>query len=215
MNSPSRLSPAFFKAVAQCVITATLAGATASALGAQAPVHRSSFTTRATFSVDTQSLALSSAIAVIEPRLAAPGYSWVRIYFYSFPLSSEDVTDAMNGSVASMDKKWNAKASNPRDYNRSRAVIQLSVDKDFKVGQVDMSVPGHSCTIASSDRDVQAFAHIYKLDRRHLRLKTKGSYVCDLKSLGVPDKRFRWAIDVDIPVFETVRASPRPPASPR
>ncbi len=93
-------------------------------------------------------MSLSGAVATIEARPNTPGYSWVRINFYSFPLTAEDVVGAVNGDIESLDRKWNKKASNPQDYNNSHAVLQLSVDRDLKVWQVDMSVPGHTCTIA-------------------------------------------------------------------
>jgi hypothetical protein len=163
------------------------------------------FNTKANFSVDQTAMALSSAVATIEPRTGAPGYSWVRIHFYSFPLTAEDVTGAMNGDVSSMDKKWIKLASNPPEYNKGNAVLQLSVDKDFKVWQADMSVPGHTCTIAPFEPDVKAFLQSYEFDGKHLKLKSKGSYVCDMAFMKIPNQKFGWDVNLDIPVFEKVR----------
>lgn len=161
-----------------------------------------SFSTKAKFSVDQTAMSLSTAVGTIEPRLGAPGYSWVRVHFYSFPLTAEDVAGAMNGDISSMDNKWNKMASNPPDYNKSNAVIQLSVDKDFKVWQADMSVPGHACTIAPFEPEVKAFLQSYEFDGKHLKLKSKGSYVCDMKFMGIANQTFGWDVDLDIPVFE-------------
>jgi hypothetical protein len=75
------------------------------------------------------------------------------------------------------------------------------VDNDLKVWQVDVSVPGHACTIAASEPDVKSVLQDYRFDGRRLRLKSKGSFVCDLKSLGIPNQRFGWDLDLDVPVF--------------
>ncbi len=168
------------------------------------PQGPASFRTSAKFSVDKSEMTLSSAVATIEPRLGAPGYSWLRITFYGFPLTAEDVAGVTKGDLATMERKWNAKASNPADYNHSHAVIQLSVDAAHKVWQVDMSVPGHSCTIAPFEQDVKAFLQKYQFDGKKLTLKSKGSYTCDMKFMGIPNQNFVWDIDANVPVFEKV-----------
>ena len=96
-------------------------------------------------------------------------------------------------------------ASNPNDYNHSYAFIQLSVDQNSKVWQVDMSVPGHGCTIAPFEPDVKAFLQDYQFDGNNLKLKSKGSYVCDMKSLGIPDQKFTWDIDLHAAVYKKVK----------
>jgi len=179
--------------------------ATGPALSGPAPVDPNSFHTNANFSVDNNAMSLSSAVATIEPRLGAPGYSWIRISFYSFPVTTDDIAGIMKGDAGSMDKKWNKKASNPKDYNNSYAVIQLSVDKNSKVWQVDMSVPGHSCTIAPFEQDVKTFLQDYQFDGKNLKLKSKGSYVCDMKFMGIPNPKFGWEIDLNTVVYEKVK----------
>ena len=162
-----------------------------------------SFSTRAEFAVDNSHLSLSSVIATIEPRLGAPGYSWVRIHFYPFPPDAADMTGIAKGDVDSMDKRWEKLADrHDNSYNVSNAIIQLSVDKDYKVWQADMAVPGHGCTIAPFEKDVKSFLQDYKFDGKNLRLKSKGSYVCDMKSMKIPDQTFTWDIDLNIPVYE-------------
>jgi hypothetical protein len=61
----------------------------------------------------------------------------------------------MRGDVSAMDSKWNKKAVNTQDYNTSRAVLQLTLDKDFKVWQLDMAVPGYTCSVAPFETDVK------------------------------------------------------------
>ena len=157
-------------------------------------IDPNSFHTHANFSVGTDAMSLTTAVATIEPRLGAPGYSWVRIYFYSFPVAEDDMAGIVKGDTASMDKKWNSKASNPKDYNASRAVVQLSVDKSFIVWQVDMSIPGYTCTIAPFEPDVKNFLQTYQFDGKSLRLKSKGSYTCDMKFMGNANPKFGWDI---------------------
>jgi len=177
--------------------------ATALVFAASPPFTPDSFGTRAQFAVDNNHLSLSSVIATIEPRLGAPGYSWVRIHFYSFPPAAGDMAGIVRGDLTSMDKKWEKLADrHDNSYNLSNAIIQLSVDKDYKVWQADMAVPGHGCTIAPFEKDVKNFLQDYRFDGKNLRLKTKGSYVCDMKSMKIPDQTFTWDIDLTIPVYE-------------
>ncbi len=164
-----------------------------------------SFRTSAKFSADSDALSLSTAVATIESPRAAPAYSWLRIYFYSFPVAVDDLGAVMKGDTSSMDAKSNKKASNPADYNTSRAVIQLSVDKDFKVWQVDISIPGHTCTIAPFEPDVKTFLQDYQFDGKNLKLKSKDSYVCDMKFMGTPNQKYSWDIDLNTTVFEKVK----------
>jgi len=194
--SNSRRSPSWilFTALTLCAFGARFGG--------QGNPDPSAFETHAVFSIDSDAMSLTSVVATIEARRNVPGYSWLRINFYSFPFTATDIAAALNGHVESMDRKWKNKAGSPKDYNHSNAVVQLSVDKDLKIWQVDMSVPGHSCTIAASEGDVKSVLQDYRFDGRRLRLKSKGSFVCDMKSLGIPNQRFGWDLDLDVPVFQ-------------
>lgn len=188
-------------------LTLLILCAVGAVLASPAPVDPGTFITSAKFSVDTTVMTLSSAVAIIEPRLGAPGYSWLRITFYSFPLTPDDVAGVTSGNIDSMEKKWNKLASNSKDYSTSHAVIQLSVDASFKVWQVDMSVPGHTCTIAPFEPDVKKFLQTYDFDGKKLKLKSKGSYVCDMKFMGIPNQKFAWDMDLNLPVFQKKRST--------
>src|SRR5579859_77773 len=170
-------------------------------------VQNPTFHTSANLSVDNAAMTLSSAVAIRESRKYPAGYSWVRIHFYSFPLTSDDIAAARSGNVESLDRKANKNSFDPKIRNGSFGVVQLSVDKEFKVWQVDMSIPGHACTIAPFEKDVHSFLQTYHYDGKNLTLKSKGSYVCDLKAMGAGDQTYKWDIDVALPVFE--KASPR------
>jgi len=189
------------------IATAAACTAWTSLLAQSAPTPRS-FATRANMSVDSTTLVLSTAIATVEADPMAAGFSWIRVYFYAFPLGPDDVASVTRGSVVSMDKKWQREASRPRDYNTSRAVVQLTVDRRFKIVQADMSIPGHTCTIASTPRELGRFAQRYELDGERLRLASTGSYICDRQSLKLPAETFRWSLDVDIPAFAKARGGP-------
>ena len=169
--------------------------------GSPNPLNPSSFHVRAKLSVGDHTISLPNGVAILQPRLGAPGYSWLRIYFYSFPLTAEDIASARNGDVKSMERKWRKKASNPDDYNNSHGVIQFSIDKNHKVWQVDMSVPGHTCTIAPFPKDVEAFLQSYQFNGTNLKLVSKGTYVCGTLA-NVPKQTLGWDISVDLPVFE-------------
>lgn len=150
--------------------------ATALVFAASPPPTPDSFGTSAEFAVDQNHLSLSSVIATVEPRLGAPGYSWVRIHFYSFLPAADDLIGIAKGDLTSMDKKWEKLADrHDNSYNVSNAFIQLTVDRDYKVWQADMAVPGHGCTIAPFEKDVKSFLQDYRFDGKNLRLKSKGS----------------------------------------
>lgn len=172
---------------------------TGAAAADPAPVDPGAFKTSAKFSVGDVVMSLSSAVATIEARAGAPGYSWLRIYFYSFPLDAEDIAGAAKGNLRSMERKQ--LALDAREYNRSHAFIQLTVDKNAKVWQVDMAIPGRACTIAPFEPEVANFLQDYRFDGRTLRLRSRGSYVCDMKFMNGPDQTFAWTIDLDVPVF--------------
>jgi hypothetical protein len=122
----------------------------------------------------------------------------------SFPLTPADVAGAMKGNVDSMERKWTSKAGNPRDDNHSHPVLQVTVDRDRKVTQVDLSVPGHTCTIAASAGEVAKAVPGYQFDGKGLTLKGKGSYICDMSFAKSPNRTFGWDLDLSIPVFEKV-----------
>jgi len=167
------------------------------------PQNQSSFNTNATFSVDSKALTLSSAVTILEAPRSPGGYSSLRIHFYSFALTPEDIAGARTGNVESMDRKSNLNSVDPKVLNSSFAIIRLSLDQpDFKVLRVDMTIPGHSCTIAPFEQDVQSFLQTYRYDGKNLRLKSKGSHVCDFKMLGLPNQTFTWDFDLTLPVFE-------------
>jgi hypothetical protein len=146
----------------------------------------------ARFSVDGTASTSSTTVATIEPRTGAPGYSWLRIYFYSSPLTSDDLLTGTKGRVESMKAKWNA-------------VLQLTLDKDSNVWQVDLALPGHTCTIAESDREAKSALQEFLFDGKHLRLRGKGSHVCDMRFMGIPNQTFTWDVDLDSPVVERAR----------
>lgn len=188
-----------------CIFTVLVLCVAGTALSGPASVDPNSFHTRAIFSVDNDAMSLTTAVATIEPRLGAPGYSWLRIWFYSFPVAEDDIAYILKGDTTSMDKKRYKMASNTKDYNNGNAFLQLSVDMDSKVWQVDMSVPGHGCTIAPFEQDVKNFLQEYQFDGKNLRLRSKGSYECDMKSMGIPNQKFGWDVNLNTRVFQKVK----------
>ncbi|HEX6120585.1 MAG TPA: hypothetical protein VFZ03_14140 [Dongiaceae bacterium] len=160
------------------------------------------FATNATLSAEDVTASASTAIATLDPNPGAPGYAWLRIHFYGFAPDADDIAGAIKGDIRSMDRKWNALAANPAAYRSSFAVLQLTIDDHANVTQVDMSVPGHACTIAPFAPDVRKFLQAYRFDEQRLSLKSEGSYVCNMAFMGIPDQTFSWDIDlIDIPVF--------------
>ena len=140
------------------------------------------------FGVDGVTTTPSTTVATIQPRTAAPGYSWLRIHFYSSSLTARERANATKGDVESIRTGW-------------ASVLQLTVDKNSTVWQIDLSLPGHTCTIAASDRDAKKVLQEFQFDGRRLRLKGKGFHDCDMTSLRIPNQRFEWDMDVDTSVI--------------
>jgi hypothetical protein len=147
--------------------------------------------TTARFSAADVTSTSTIAVATSQPRTAAPGYTWVRIYFYPSPLTPDEAARARQGRVDSI-KRWNA-------------VLQLTVDNNATVWQVDLALPGHTCTIAESDRDAKNAFQEMHFDGTHVRLKGKGSHVCDMRFMKIPNQTFTWDVDLDSPVVENAR----------
>ena len=140
----------------------------------------------AKFGVDGVTTSPSTIVATIEPRMGAPGYSWLRVYFYS-ALAGGERTNAAKGLVESIRTPW-------------AAALQFTVDKTSTVWQVDLSLPGHTCTITDSDSGARTAFPEFLYDGRRLRLKGKGSFVCVMGSVGAPNRTFEWEVDFDTPV---------------
>jgi len=140
--------------------------------------------TTATFSVDGAARTSSTAVATVQPRTGAPAYSWLRIYFYASPLGSADAASAARGRIDAIKARWSA-------------VLQLTVDKSASVWQIDLSLPGHTCTIAESDREAKAALQEFQFDGTRVRVKGKGSHLCDMSLLRIPNQTFAWDVDLE------------------
>ena len=140
------------------------------------------------FGVDGKTTSPSTMVATIQPRTAAPGYSWLRIYFYSSSLTASERANATKGDVESIRTGW-------------AAVLQLTLDKNATVWQIDLSLPGHTCTIAASDRDAKNVLQEFHFDGTRLRVKGKGFHDCDLTSLRIPNQRFEWDMNFETSVI--------------
>jgi hypothetical protein len=139
----------------------------------------------ARFSVDGVTSLPTPTLATVEPRNGAPSYSWLRVYFY-----------------ASAEAANRARAASPRELTKTNwsAVLQLTVDKERIVWQVDLSLPGHTCTIAASDGEARNVLQMFQFDGTRVRLQSRGSHVCDMRSLKIANQTFEWNVDLDLPV---------------
>jgi len=143
--------------------------------------------THARFSVDGVASTPSVTIATIQPRTGAPGYAWLRIYFYSAALTPDDEKRVAAGHIGLT--KWSA-------------VLQLTLDKDSRVWQVDLSLPGHTCTIAGSDVEAKQALQDVQFDGNRLRIQGRGSYVCDMRPLAIPKSTYEWDVTLDVAVLK-------------
>lgn len=153
------------------------------------------FRTTAQFSVDENVLRLQSAVAIVDQTA---GRTWIHAYFYAFPFTPADVAAAAGGSIATLEQRRNAAP----DRNHSRAVVHMLVDKNWKLSNASLEVPGLTCTIfedpALSKGAIQSFVS----DGTRLQLKAKSSTICDLTGVGGRRQRMTWDVDVSLPIFK-------------
>jgi hypothetical protein len=93
------------------------------------------------------------------------------------------------------------------------AVLQLTVDQEGTVWQVDLSLPGHTCTIAASDVEARDVLQMFQFDGQRVRLRGQGSHVCDMRSLRIANQTFEWDVDLDVLVANITRSLNWPPST--
>lgn len=139
------------------------------------------------FSVGDDTTTPTTILATVEPRAGAPGYRWLRIYFYSSELTPSQRVMAASGRDEETLRSW-------------AAILQLTVDDEANVSQIDLAVPGHMCTVVQTDSDAEKALQEFQFTGRYLRLKSRAYSVCDLKLLGIPNPTFEWDVALDTPV---------------
>lgn len=77
----------------------------------------------------------------------------------------------------------------------------FATNAKFSFDDDDATRYRYTCAVAISDRDLNAFLQHYHFDGKTLRLKTNGSYVCDMNSAGLGTPKFGWDVDLTIPVL--------------
>ena len=157
------------------------------------------FRTEARFMIAGKVHQTVSALAWIErhPAWGAAGYYWLRIGFYQFHLTKQQIREAKAGSYRRIREKVRA---DYRSVNyKSHVQVILNIDKDGRVSHVDMAVPGHTCVIAPFKPEAEKFLQDYVFEGGRLRLKSSGSFVCNFLD---SDVMFQWQFDVDLPVFK-------------
>ena len=145
-----------------------------------------------TFSVDGVLRRGTAAVATIQPRNGAPGYSWLRVYFYPAALGAKDRVAAVHGRVDAIKQPWSA-------------VLQYTLDADHKIWQTDLSLPGHTCTVAASDVEAKSTLSEFQLDGGQLRLQSEGKHVCDMSSLKIANQTFAWSVHLTVPVVAATK----------
>jgi hypothetical protein len=160
------------------------------------------FHTAARFTVDERTLALQTAVAVAEAHAVYKEFSWVRVYFYGFPLTAEDVTSLSGGNLEGLERKRKHVATTAAQMNSSRAVLHFLLDKDGTLSNASLEVPGLTCTIVVEAKDAPGAVQTFEYDGSHLRLKAHGAKTCDLTSVNGGKHPMAWDADVTLPVFE-------------
>lgn len=183
-------------------ITAVVAACVGLVVAGQQPVPTpATFHTSARFGVDAEVLRLQTAVAIGAPHAHFQEFSWVRLYFYAFPLTAEDVATLSTGTIAGLERKRMHPAPGGPDMNHSRAAIHFLLDKNARLSNASLEVPGLTCTIVVEPDTAAAAVQLYEFDGRRLHVKAKGTTVCDLTSVGGAKRAMSWDVDVNVPVF--------------
>ena len=158
------------------------------------------FQTNARFTVDSDVLQLQTAVAIAEPPATVKNFSVVRIYFYAFPLTTDDVASLSNGSIAALERKRTSARGQP-DLNHSRAVLNFLLDRKSALWNASLEVPGLTCTIVVEPAAAKSAVQVFELAGKQLHVEAKGSTTCDLTSINGSKRRMSWDVGVNVPVF--------------
>lgn len=134
----------------------------------------------------------------------APGtvktLSVVRIYFYAFPLTADDVASVSSGSIAALERKRTSARGQP-DLNHSKAVLHFLLDRNSALWNASLEVPGLTCTIVVDPATAKSAVQVFELAEKQLRVEAKGTTTCDLTSIDGRKRPMSWDVSVNVPVF--------------
>lgn len=137
-----------------------------------------------------------SMIATSEKHPAddGSGYKMIFLHFYPFELSEEELAAIQkDGTDALKDKIY----SDMKNYYSKTATFYMTVNSDGKIQQMDISVPGTTCTVAWREDDLNKYIQDSSVTQTHISLKTSGEYECDSVH-----KTFKWNLDIDAPLLQ-------------
>jgi len=204
MDISNGLRPPGRNLALRSLLLVTLSGCAGLSVLAQQPIATPrTFHTIASFSVDADVLRLQTAVAISEPHARFEEFSWLRIYFYAFPLTSDDVAALSSGGIAALERKRKQVTVSGRDLHldHSRAVLNLLLDSESHLSNVSLETPGLTCTIAAEPATAKNAVQSYQFDGRQVQVKAKGVSVCDLTSISGGKPAMSWDVDVNLPVF--------------
>ena len=158
------------------------------------------FHTAARFSVDSDVLRLRTAVAIAEPHARVNTFSWIRIYFYAFDLTAADISSLSHGNIDALERKRLQPTPGGPDVNHSRAALHFLLDKDSKLSNASLEVPGLTCTIVVDASTATTAVQAFQFDGRQLQVKARGASVCDLTAIKGGKRPITWDVDVSVPV---------------
>ena len=147
------------------------------------------------FAVDGTMINPVSNVSYVEEGMQ--GTHKFFLEFYAFPMNSQEEKDAALGNKDIIRNKMPRTENGVDAYNRSNAKLIVTVSEDYKtIYQVDMAIPGYTCTIAQYTNKAPDFAQAYSFDGKIIHLVSKGSNTC----FGGKHKFF-WSVNLTAPVY--------------
>jgi hypothetical protein len=150
--------------LASLILTALACRVFVSILAQEPAPAPETFHTAARFSVDSDVLRFRTAVAFTEPHARDNTSSWIRIYFYAFDLTAADVIGLSHGTMDGLELHRKQPSPGGPDVNHSRAALHFLLDKDSKLSNASLEVPGLTCTIVVEASTATTAVQTFRFD---------------------------------------------------
>ena len=158
--------------------------------------------TPATFSVDGHDMRLRSAVAIASAHPNAGHYSTLAIYFYAFAVAPAQLAAVSStGRIDVLEARREQQKPGEPDRNHSRAVLNLLLDRNARLTNASLEVPGLTCTIVVDEPSAPDAIQLYENDGHHVRIHARGTKTCDMTNIGGGKHPMSWDVDATVPVF--------------
>ena len=141
--------------------------------------------------VDGEKRTFRSGFVVERKHRGGNDYRQFVIHLYSFQLSEDQLAKARVGDFSLIDSQVHEEG-----YNISRARVVLAVYKRKEIHQMDVSFPGHECTVKHYMKEKPPI-ELFEVESTWVSFKDRGSFDCGFKDTV----ELEWNFDLKIDSF--------------